>query len=101
MHPLNAPSSMLTIEEGILILVNEVQLSKVYLSIFVKEGGITISDNDEHPSKALLPRYLIEFGSSNFTEINELHSMKACVRISFTEEGIVISSSKLHFSKAP
>ena len=70
-----SPRYFVSIDDGIVICVNDEHPQKAFLPIEVTEEGIVICVNDEHPSKAYLP-------------------------IEVTEEGIVICVNDEHLQKA-
>ena len=52
-HPLKALYPMEVTDSGMVMLVNELQLSKAYLSMVVIESGMVMLANDLHPRKVL------------------------------------------------
>ena len=87
------PSSILVIEEGIMIVLRLGQLPNVYFFSSVMVDGMVIVDNP-HPLKQLSPRDVTEDGM--VISDKDSHPQKHSLPIDVTDDGIIIEDNDLH-----
>ena len=87
------------IEEGISIDFNDVQFSKILISLKFTELGISTSVNDVQSLKRDKLSLVNDDGLSKDTFFNDAHLLKHNSLIELTEEGMHISFNEVHCSK--